>query len=98
MKIEDLIEKIEENLEYFITHIEYEKYLSLIKENKELSQYDFILGEYIDYDNVPEEYKMFFTESKLNSIIEYLENKKDSLKWVFFNMVSPVGIEPTFPS
>lgn len=80
MSKEKLLEKIENLLSDLLINIDYKNYISIIKNNKYLEKYDYILGEYMEYNEVPEEYQYLFSDENLNQIIDYLEIKKKEFK------------------
>jgi len=68
---------IEDLLSEALLNLGTEKYMELIKGNKNLLEYDNILGK-VDNGDYPESYMEQFTDEVLDDIIKYLNDKKES--------------------
>lgn len=79
MKKDEYIDLIDDKLEFIYKNITYEDYLTFIKSNSLLKQYDFILGR-ISIGKLSNLFMLLLTKNKLKTILNYVSDEANRVK------------------
>lgn len=79
MKKDEYIDLIDDKLEFIYKNITYEDYLTFIKGNSLLKQYDFILGR-ISIGKLSNLFMLLLTKNKLKTILNYVSDEANRVK------------------
>lgn len=75
VEVNNYIDIIDSKLSILLNNIPYEDYINIIKSDERLNKYDFILGKYSEYNNIPNDIRNIFNIEFLNYIISLLDKK-----------------------